>query len=99
MNTYYIEEETGHENCQHSENEIKRDGLVAMAKEAIKRGTGARALRSIFEKLMLDVMFECPSQKGESKVVITKAMVEGSRTVTMKPKSSGKEGKQSKDAA
>ena len=82
--------------------EIKRDGLEAMAKEALERGTGARALRSIFERLMLDVMFECPSQKGESKVVISKAMVEGSRAVTMKPKSSGKEGKegkQSKDAA
>ncbi len=56
--------------------EIKRDGLVAMAKEAIERGTGARALRSIFERLMLDVMFECPSRTGESKVVISKAMVE-----------------------
>lgn len=73
--------------------EINRDALVAMAKEAIKRGTGARALRSIFERLMLDVMFECPSQKGESQVAITKAMVEGSRTVTLKRKS------QSKDAA
>lgn len=73
--------------------EINRDALVAMAKEAIKRGTGARALRSIFERLMLDVMFECPSQKGESQVSITKAMVEGSRAVTMKRKP------QSKDAA
>ena len=73
--------------------EITRDALVAMAKEAIKRGTGARALRAIFERLMLDVMFECPSRKGESQVAITKAMVEGSRAVTMKRKP------QSKDAA
>ncbi len=71
--------------------EIRPDGLDAMAKEALERGTGARALRSIFEKLMLDVMFECPSRKGESKVVITKAMVEGSSEVTMKRKSASKD--------
>lgn len=71
--------------------EIRKDGLEAMAKDAIKRGTGARALRSIFEKLMLDVMFECPSRKGESKVVITKAMVEGSSEVKMKRKSASKD--------
>lgn len=70
--------------------EIKRDGLVAMAKEAIERGTGARALRAIFEGLMLDVMFECPSRTGESKVVISKAMVEGTRSVTMKRKPQSK---------
>jgi len=78
--------------------EVRRDGLVAMAKEAIKRGTGARALRSILEKLMLDVMFECPSRKGESKVIITKAMVEGSRMVTMKQKSENKK-QENKNAA
>ena len=70
--------------------EIRKDGLEAMAKLAIERGTGARALRSIFEKLMLDVMFECPSSKGENKVVITKAMVEGNSEVKMKRKSSKK---------
>ncbi|MCF6313500.1 MAG: ATP-dependent Clp protease ATP-binding subunit ClpX [Verrucomicrobiales bacterium] len=71
--------------------EVRKDGLEAMAKQAIERGTGARALRSIFEKLMLDVMFESPSRKGESKVVITKAMVEGESEVKMKRKSSSKD--------
>lgn len=79
--------------------EITEGGLGAMAKEAIERGTGARALRSIFEKLMLDVMFECPSRKGESKVVITKEMVEGSSEVTMKRKLVSKEKGNNKDAA
>ena len=38
------------------------DGLRALAREAVSRGTGARALRSIVESLMLDVMFELPEQ-------------------------------------
>jgi len=79
--------------------EITDGGLDAMAKEAVERGTGARALRSIFEKLMLDVMFECPSRKGESKVVISKEMVEGSSEVTMKRKSASKAKGKDKDAA
>lgn len=71
--------------------EVSKDGLAAMAKQALERGTGARALRSIFEKLMLDVMFESPSRKGESKVIITKAMVEGESEVKMKRKLASKD--------
>src|SRR5690606_24781651 len=37
---------------------VTRDALRALAEEAVRRGTGARALRSIFEKMMLDVMFD-----------------------------------------
>ncbi len=57
--------------------EISDDGLEALADEAIERGTGARALRSIIENIMLDVMFDIPSKKGVSKVVINRAVVEG----------------------
>jgi ATP-dependent Clp protease ATP-binding subunit ClpX len=57
--------------------EITTDGLEAMAEEAIGRGTGARALRSIFEKLMLEVMFEAPRHEGFSKVVVNREIVEG----------------------
>ncbi len=57
--------------------DITDDGLEAMAEEAIERGTGARALRSIFEKLMLDVMFDAPSQDGFTRVMLDREVVEG----------------------
>jgi ATP-dependent Clp protease ATP-binding subunit ClpX len=57
--------------------DITDDGLEAMAEEAIERGTGARALRSIFEKLMLDVMFDAPSQDGFTRVTLDREVVEG----------------------
>jgi len=53
-----------------------QDAAVAIAKEALKRKTGARALRSIVEELMLDVMFEVPSRTDVPALNITAAMVE-----------------------
>jgi len=41
--------------------EFTPDALQELAAQAIKKGTGARALRSLLEKLMLDVMFDVPS--------------------------------------
>ncbi|HYV32420.1 MAG TPA: ATP-dependent Clp protease ATP-binding subunit ClpX, partial [Candidatus Binatia bacterium] len=41
--------------------EFTPDALKELAAQAIKKGTGARALRSLLEKLMLDVMFDVPS--------------------------------------
>jgi ATP-dependent Clp protease ATP-binding subunit ClpX len=52
------------------------EAAVAIAKEALKRKTGARALRSIVEELMLDVMFEVPSRTDVPALNITAAMVE-----------------------
>ncbi|NNE90230.1 MAG: ATP-dependent Clp protease ATP-binding subunit ClpX [Verrucomicrobiales bacterium] len=63
--------------------EIETDGLEAMAEEALERGTGARALRSIFEKLMLDIMFESPNSEGIAKVNIDRDVVEGVRVPTI----------------
>ncbi|MEM7601472.1 MAG: ATP-dependent Clp protease ATP-binding subunit ClpX, partial [Verrucomicrobiota bacterium] len=57
--------------------DITEDGLEAMAGEAIERGTGARALRSIFEKLMLEVMYDAPSLDGFSQVTVDREVVEG----------------------
>lgn len=57
--------------------EIQQCALEEMAEEAIERGTGARALRSIFEKLMLDVMYHLPDAKDVEKVVITGSAVRG----------------------
>ncbi len=59
--------------------DVTEDGLEALAEEAIKRGTGARALRSIFEKLMLEVMFEAPSRDDLTTITINRDVVEGKR--------------------
>jgi ATP-dependent Clp protease ATP-binding subunit ClpX len=55
--------------------EFERDALDAIADEALKRSTGARALRTIIEEIMLDVMFEIPSLKYVKKCVVTGATV------------------------
>jgi ATP-dependent Clp protease ATP-binding subunit ClpX len=49
--------------------------LSAIAKKAIKRKTGARGLRSILEEIMLDVMYEIPSQKGIKECLVTEETV------------------------
>ena len=56
---------------------IEEAALRAMAKQAIERGTGARALRSIFERLMLDIMYQAPSDKRITEVTLTEASVIG----------------------
>ena len=50
--------------------EFTDDALRAIAKEAIRRKTGARGLRAIMEKIMTDVMFEVPTRKDIKKVII-----------------------------
>jgi ATP-dependent Clp protease ATP-binding subunit ClpX len=49
--------------------------LVAIAKEALKRNTGARGLRSILENSMLDIMYEIPSQQNVKEVVISEDVI------------------------
>ncbi len=56
--------------------EFEPEAIKAIAKEAYRRKTGARALRGIVEQLMLDVMYELPSRNDVTKCVITKEMVE-----------------------
>lgn len=51
------------------------EALLAIAKKAVDRDTGARGLRSIIEELMTDIMFEIPSDTTAEKVVITKECV------------------------
>ncbi|MBE3556058.1 MAG: ATP-dependent protease ATP-binding subunit ClpX [Firmicutes bacterium] len=57
--------------------EFTDEALAAIAREAIRRQTGARGLRAIVERLMLDVMYEVPSREDVSKVIITDDVVEG----------------------
>lgn len=56
--------------------DFEPDAIDMIASEAIKRKTGARALRSIVEELMLDIMYDIPSKSNIDKFIITKKMVE-----------------------
>ena len=67
---------------------ITPDALRALAGEAVRRGTGARALRSIFEKMMLDVMFEIPSRSDIDLVTINEQTVREERLPVMRRKRS-----------
>ena len=53
------------------------DALVAVAKKAIERKTGARGLRSILEGILLDTMFDLPGMEGVDEVMIDKDVVDG----------------------
>ncbi|HCI30109.1 MAG TPA: ATP-dependent Clp protease ATP-binding subunit ClpX [Fervidobacterium sp.] len=55
--------------------EITEEALYAIAKEALRRGTGARALKSVFEEVMIDIMFDIPDLKAVEKVIITEDCV------------------------
>ena len=57
--------------------EFSDDALEAIAKKALEMDTGARALRSIIEEFMLDIMYEIPKDENIGKVTITKEYVEG----------------------
>ena len=63
---------------------VNKDALGALAKEAAKRGTGARGLRSVFERMMLEVMFDIPSRTDVRSVTITEAVVKGERQPVIK---------------
>ena len=63
--------------------EFNQDALVAIAKQALNRKTGARGLRSIVENALLDTMYELPSIEGRKTVVVDAAVL----TKTKRPKS------------
>ena len=56
--------------------EFEKEALSGIAKKAMKNGTGARALKSVLEQVMLDLMFELPSMQNVKEVIITGAAVE-----------------------
>jgi ATP-dependent Clp protease ATP-binding subunit ClpX len=49
--------------------------VAAIAREALKRGTGARGLRAILEEVMLEIMYELPSIQGLKECVITREVI------------------------
>ena len=63
--------------------DFKPDAITAIAKEAYRRKTGARALRGIVEELMLEVMYELPSRADVQRCTITREMVEKRSTAEL----------------
>ena len=60
--------------------EFTPEALRRISRKASERNTGARALRSIMESIMLDLMYDLPSRAdGLSRVVVTHEMIEGSK--------------------
>ena len=57
--------------------EIRPAAMHAVARKAIKRKTGARGLRSIIEQALLEVMYELPSLKGVTKVILDENAISG----------------------
>jgi len=70
---------------------VAKDALEAFAKEAHARGTGARALRSIFERVMLDIMYDIPSRKDVESVTINRAVVLGEKEPIIRKKRADKD--------
>ena len=68
--------------------EFSKDAIHELAAQAIKKGTGARALRGILEKLMLDLMYDIPSSEDIASVKITRSVVrdEGKPIIRRKEK-------------
>jgi ATP-dependent Clp protease ATP-binding subunit ClpX len=62
---------------ENAELQFTDDSLHTLAKNALKHATGARALRSLAEKLMIDLMYQLPEEPKPAKYVITKDIVEG----------------------
>jgi ATP-dependent Clp protease ATP-binding subunit ClpX len=57
--------------------EFRPEALIAMAKKAMKRKTGARGLRSIVEAVLLDTMYDLPSVENVTKVVVDENVISG----------------------
>jgi ATP-dependent Clp protease ATP-binding subunit ClpX len=75
--------------------DFEQAALEAIAKEAIKRNTGARGLRAIIEGLMLDVMYEVPSRDDVSTCLITEKVVQDRNM----PELISKKGKKKEESA
>ena len=57
--------------------DFREDGLKAVATKAMERKTGARGLRSILENVLLESMYNIPSQAGVAKIVVDESVING----------------------
>ncbi len=67
--------------------EVTEEALVAIADQALSRGTGARGLRAILEEVLLDVMYELPGDDEAGRVVVDLDSVRGETPPTVVPRS------------
>ncbi|MCK5762997.1 MAG: ATP-dependent Clp protease ATP-binding subunit ClpX [Clostridiales bacterium] len=74
---------------------FEKDALIEIAKQAKERNTGARGLRSIVEKVMLDVMYELPNRNDVEKCIITKEVITKGQNPTLVLHDKGKKKKES----
>jgi len=65
---------------------VTKDALKALAAQAVTKGTGARALRSMLERIMLDIMYDVPSREDIAEVTINRAVVEGKKLPLIRKK-------------
>ncbi|MCB0915351.1 MAG: ATP-dependent Clp protease ATP-binding subunit ClpX [Actinobacteria bacterium] len=65
--------------------EFEEEALGAIADQAMRRGTGARGLRSIMEEVLLNVMYDVPSRDDVATVIITKEVVDENVLPTLVP--------------
>jgi ATP-dependent Clp protease ATP-binding subunit ClpX len=65
---------------------MTKDALRALAAKAVTKGTGARALRSMLERIMLDIMYDVPSREDIAEVTINRAVVEGKKLPLIRKK-------------
>jgi len=65
---------------------VTKDALRALAAQAVTKGTGARALRSMLERIMLDIMYDVPSREDIAEVTINRAVVEGRKLPLIRKK-------------
>ena len=70
--------------------QLTKDALRALAQAALKKGTGARALRAMIEHIMRDIMFEIPSREDVAEVIVNRAVVEGKRAPIVRKKQATK---------
>jgi len=57
--------------------EFRNEALLEIAESCVRKKTGARGLRSILEKALLDTMYELPSLEKVTKIVVDKAAIKG----------------------
>ncbi|MFW2177805.1 MULTISPECIES: ATP-dependent protease ATP-binding subunit ClpX [unclassified Moraxella] len=62
-------------NMENAKLEFTQEGLIAIAKQALKRNTGARGLRSIIENALLDTMYELPSMQAGKTITVNEAVI------------------------
>jgi ATP-dependent Clp protease ATP-binding subunit ClpX len=67
--------------------EVTPDALVAIAEQALHRGTGARGLRAILEEVLLNTMYDLPGRTDVAKVIVEKETVLEKANPTVVPRS------------